>query len=53
MDARGAGNGPAARLAAEGLTVITVTHDIHIAAAMPRRLDIDDGVVTERDPVIR
>lgn len=40
-------------LAAEGLTVITVTHDIHIAAAMPRRLDIDDGVVTERDPVIR
>jgi len=40
-------------LAAEGLTVITVTHDIHIAAAMPRRLDIDDGVVTERDPVSR
>jgi hypothetical protein len=33
--------------------VITVTHDIHIAAAMPRRLDIDDGVVTERDLVIR
>jgi putative ABC transport system ATP-binding protein len=40
-------------LAAEGLTVITVTHDIHIASAMPRRLDIDDGVVTEREPVIR
>jgi putative ABC transport system ATP-binding protein len=40
-------------LAAEGLTVITVTHDLQIAAAMNRCLDIDDGVVTERDPVSR
>jgi len=40
-------------LAAEGLTVIMVTHELQIAAAMPRCLDIDDGVITERDPVSR
>jgi putative ABC transport system ATP-binding protein len=40
-----------AGLAAEGLTVIVVTHDLQIADAMPRCLDIDDGVVTEREPV--
>lgn len=33
--------------AAEGLTVIVVTHDQQLAERMPRRLDIDDGVVTE------
>jgi putative ABC transport system ATP-binding protein len=37
-----------AGLAAEGLTVIVVTHDLQIAKAMPRCLDIDDGVVSER-----
>ena len=40
-------------LAAEGLTVIMVTHDLEIAAGMLRFLDIDDGLVTERDPVNR
>jgi putative ABC transport system ATP-binding protein len=40
-----------AGLAAEGLTVIVVTHDLQIAEAMPRCLDIDDGVVTERESV--
>jgi putative ABC transport system ATP-binding protein len=34
-------------LAAEGLTLVVVTHDPEIAAAMHRRLDIDDGVVTD------
>ncbi|MDR2988814.1 MAG: ABC transporter ATP-binding protein [Nocardiopsaceae bacterium] len=38
-------------LAAEGLTVIVATHDDQIASAMERCLDIDDGVVTEREPV--
>jgi len=37
-----------AGLAGEGLTVVVVTHDTQIADAMPRCLDIDDGVVTER-----
>src|SRR6266567_3038418 len=36
-------------LAAGGLTVIMVTHDLQIASSMPRCLDIDDGVITERD----
>ena len=40
-------------LAAEGLTVIMVTHDLEIAAGMLRFLDIDDGLVTERDAVNR
>jgi putative ABC transport system ATP-binding protein len=40
-------------LASEGLTVVTVTHDVQIAAVMPRRLEIDDGVVSERNPVSR
>jgi putative ABC transport system ATP-binding protein len=40
-----------AGLAAEGLTVIVVTHDLQIAQAMPRCLDIDDGVVSERSAV--
>ena len=40
-----------AGLAAEGLTVMVVTHDLQIAEAMPRCLDIDDGVVTEREQV--
>jgi putative ABC transport system ATP-binding protein len=35
-------------LAAEGLTVIVVTHDLQIAESMGRLLEIDDGVVTER-----
>jgi putative ABC transport system ATP-binding protein len=35
-------------LAAEGLTVLMVTHDLQIAASMARCLDIDDGVVRER-----
>jgi putative ABC transport system ATP-binding protein len=37
-----------AGLAAEGLTVIVVTHDPQIAESMARCLDIDDGVVRER-----
>jgi putative ABC transport system ATP-binding protein len=37
-----------AGLAAEGLTVIVVTHDLQIAESMARCLDIDDGVVRER-----
>ena len=37
-----------AGLAGEGLTIVVVTHDTQIADAMPRCLDIDDGVVTER-----
>lgn len=41
-----------AGLAAEGLTVIVVTHDPEISGAMPRCLDIDDGVVTERERAI-
>jgi putative ABC transport system ATP-binding protein len=40
-----------AGLAAGGLTVMVVTHDLQIAEAMPRCLDIDDGVVTEREQV--
>src|SRR6266446_6301880 len=40
-------------LAAEGLTVIMVTHDLEIAAGMHRFLDIDDGLITERDAVNR
>jgi len=31
----------------EGLTVLVVTHDEEIAQAMPRRLRLDDGVVTQ------
>ncbi len=38
-----------ADLVAEGLTVIVVTHDQAIAAAMPRRLHIDDGIVSEQE----
>lgn len=34
-------------LTLEGLTVIVVTHDLRVAAAMARRLSIDDGVVRE------
>jgi energy-coupling factor transporter ATP-binding protein EcfA2 len=34
--------------AAEGLTVIVVTHDQQPAGSMRRLLEIDDGVVTER-----
>jgi putative ABC transport system ATP-binding protein len=37
-----------ARFAAEGLTVIVVTHDQQLAGSMGRLLEIDDGVVTER-----
>src|SRR5262249_44286528 len=37
-----------AGLAAEGLTVIVVTHDQQIAESMGRLLEIDDGLVTER-----
>jgi putative ABC transport system ATP-binding protein len=40
-------------LASEGLTVITVTHDIQIAAVMSRQLEIDDGVVSEANTVSR
>jgi putative ABC transport system ATP-binding protein len=40
--------GMLAGLAAEGLTVIVVTHDPQIAESMARCLDIDDGVVRER-----
>jgi putative ABC transport system ATP-binding protein len=36
-----------AEFAAEGLTVVVVTHDQQLAATMARRLDIDDGRVTE------
>jgi putative ABC transport system ATP-binding protein len=35
------------RFAAEGLTVIVVTHDQQIARSMGRVLEIDDGVLTE------
>lgn len=37
-----------AGFAADGLTVIVVTHDQQLAASMGRLLEIDDGVVTER-----
>jgi putative ABC transport system ATP-binding protein len=36
------------QLAAQGLTVIVVTHDLQVASAMRRQLHIDDGLVTER-----
>lgn len=31
----------------DGLTVIVATHDLQVAAAMTRRLEMEDGVVTE------
>jgi putative ABC transport system ATP-binding protein len=34
-------------LNADGLTVVIVTHDVHIADHLPRRLHIDDGVVAD------
>jgi putative ABC transport system ATP-binding protein len=34
-------------LNATGLTVVVVTHDHEIAAAMPRCLQVDDGIVRE------
>ncbi len=37
-----------AGLAAEGLTVIVVTHDQQMAESMGRLIEIDDGLVTER-----
>lgn len=36
-------------LAADGLAVVVATHDQTIAAAMPRRLSLDDGSVTDSE----
>jgi putative ABC transport system ATP-binding protein len=38
-----------AELNGRGTTVVVVTHDPQIADSIPRRLDIDDGVVSEHE----
>jgi ABC-type ATPase involved in cell division len=35
-------------LNSDGLTILIATHDEQISAAMPRVLNIDDGVVSDR-----
>lgn len=35
----------------QGLTIVVITHDAHIAARAERNLQISDGILTEPDPI--